>query len=149
MEISSVFSQHRIYPKQALTSKKRALETVSALFTESEQSLDANEIFSALIARERLGSTGLGKGIAIPHCHLENCEHAMGMLVTLAAPIEFDAIDEQPVDILFVLVVPDGQEAMHLDILAALAEKLSDDSILSKLRKTTDQETIYQLICGE
>jgi len=77
--------------------------------------LDENQIFNNLVARERLGSTGIGQGIAIPHCRLEDCKRVVGALLTLSEPIDFDAIDNEPVDLLFVLLVPRTRPANTLN----------------------------------
>ncbi len=124
-------------------SKKRVLETASKLIAEQAQGLAAEEIFSGLIGRERLGSTGIGSGIAIPHCRLENATQATGMMVKLAEPIDFDAIDNQPVDLLFVLLVPSEATEDHLQTLAMLAELFSRAEVLAALRDTTSDQALF------
>ena len=88
-------------------SKKRLFETIARAIGDDQMSLPASEIFTQLIGREKLGSTGLGQGIAIPHCRIGNCTKPLGTLVTLDSPIAFDAPDDKPVDLLFVLLVPE------------------------------------------
>ncbi|MBX2807948.1 MAG: PTS sugar transporter subunit IIA [Cellvibrionaceae bacterium] len=146
MDITSILSPSRVYCHQEFSSKKRALETIATRFAEEYSHLDSNQIFSALIARERLGSTGLGKGIAIPHCHIHDCQATLGMLMTLKTPIDFDAIDNRPIDIIFVLLVPEGEAQMHLNTLAALAKTLSNEQKLAELRRITSAEKLYQLM---
>jgi PTS system nitrogen regulatory IIA component len=126
-------------------SKKRLFETVARIVSEDQLSLPYDEVLDKLIAREKLGSTGLGQGIAIPHCRAGNCTHPLGTLVTLAEPIDFDAPDDQPVDLLFVLLVPDEAHQQHLDILANIARLFSQQEFCRKLRSARDNQTLYEL----
>jgi len=128
------------------TSKKRVLELIASQVSQQNPELDENQIFNNLIARERLGSTGIGQGIAIPHCRLENCRHVIGMLVTLTQGIPFDAIDNQPVDLLFVLIVPQEATSEHLELLSQLAERFNNRTLCDKLRQCGDSQSLYQAI---
>ncbi|GHD25788.1 PTS IIA-like nitrogen regulatory protein PtsN [Parahalioglobus pacificus] len=125
-------------------SKKRLLQTVAQLIAEDQISLDATELFTQLVAREKLGSTGLGDGIAIPHCRIENCVHPLGTLVTLDKPVPFDSPDGQPVDLMFVLLVPDEAHQEHLDILASLARLFSQTDFCDTLRSQAEPAQLYQ-----
>jgi PTS system nitrogen regulatory IIA component len=100
------------------------------------------------LAREKMGSTGIGNGIAIPHGRLPDITEPIAVLVKCEEPIAFDAIDNQPVDILFALLVPADQCQQHLSTLSAMAEKLSDKAILKQLRKSSDETELYQVITG-
>ena len=124
-------------------SKKRLFETAARIISNDQLSLPYEAIFSHLIAREKLGSTGLGKGIAIPHCRIGNCTHAMGALITLEDPIQFDAPDGESVDILFVLLVPEEAEQQHLDILAGIAGLFSQPDFCDALRAAQDTEALH------
>lgn len=124
-------------------SKKRLFETLARMFSEDQLSLPYNAVFSSLIAREKLGSTGLGLGIAIPHCRVPNCAHAMGTLVTLTEAIDFDAPDGQPVDVLFALLVPAEAQQEHLDILAGIAGLFSQPDFCEGLRAAADAEALF------
>ncbi|MCL4104206.1 UNVERIFIED_CONTAM: hypothetical protein GTU68_035068 [Idotea baltica] len=124
-------------------SKKRLFETAARIISNDQLSLPYDAIFSHLIAREKLGSTGLGKGIAIPHCRIGNCTQAMSALITLEDPIQFDAPDSQGVDILFVLLVPEEAEQQHLDILAGVAGLFSQSDFCDALRAAKDPETLH------
>jgi len=124
-------------------SKKRLFETAARIISNDQLSLPYDAIFSHLIAREKLGSTGLGSGIAIPHCRIGNCTHAMGALITLENPIQFDAPDGQEVDILFVLLVPEEAEQQHLDILAGIASLFSQTDYCNELRAATDPQALH------
>ncbi|NVK44115.1 MAG: PTS IIA-like nitrogen regulatory protein PtsN [Oceanospirillaceae bacterium] len=124
-------------------SKKRVLETASKIIAENTEGVAAEDIFSGLIGRERLGSTGIGSGIAIPHCRLDSATQAIGMLIKLEEPIDFDAIDNQPVDLLFLLLVPSEASDEHLQTLAMLAELFSRQDVLSTLRDTSTDQQLY------
>lgn len=131
------------------SSKKRILETLAAKIARQHPELDENQIFNNLIARERLGSTGIGQGIAIPHCRLEGCEKVIGALATLDDGIGFDAIDNEPVDLLFVLIVPSEATSEHLELLSQLAEKFNDSALCARLRHSTSAEELYDIITGQ
>lgn len=146
MKISDLVTADNILFKSECHSKKRVLEAAATQLGERSDSLDENKLFSALIARERLGSTGLGNGIAIPHCHIADIAKPTSLLITLAEPIDFDSVDDKPVDILFVLVVPDGQEQQHLDTLASIVECFSNANLMEQLRSADSEETLQQLI---
>jgi PTS system nitrogen regulatory IIA component len=128
-----------------VTSKKRALEQVALLF-ENNQGLERAHLFDSLFARERLGSTGLGHGVAVPHGRIKNVKKPLAAFMRLAHPVAFDAPDGQPVDILLVLVVPQEATQQHLDILAEVAQSLSDESIVQALRSETDATRVHALL---
>jgi PTS system nitrogen regulatory IIA component len=124
-------------------SKKRALEILANTIAQDIPAIDADELFRRLIAREKLGSTGIGHGIAIPHCRIEQCTDTMGALITLKHPIDFDAIDAEPVDILFAMLVPEDAHSEHLQTLASLAAKLSDDEYRARLRAADSDASLF------
>ncbi|MFE8072114.1 PTS IIA-like nitrogen regulatory protein PtsN [Marinobacteraceae bacterium S3BR75-40.1] len=128
------------------SSKKRILEIIAARIAEHYAELDENQIFNNLIARERLGSTGIGQGIAIPHCRLQGCSRVIGALITLGDTIPFDAIDNEPVDLLFVLIVPQEATSEHLELLSQLAEKFNDRSLCERLRHCDNANDLYNAI---
>ena len=129
-------------------SKKKVLELISDLAAAQYPTLSSQEIFESLVAREKMGSTGIGNGIAIPHGRLTDITQPIAILVKCEEPIAFDAIDKQPVDILFALLVPADQCQQHLSTLSCMAEKLSDKQVLKQLRKTHDETELYQVIIG-
>lgn len=129
----------------AVTSKKRALEQASLLF-ENHQGLERAQVFDSLFARERLGSTGLGHGVAVPHGRINKINKPLAAFMRLARPVTFDAPDNQPVDILLVLVVPQEATQQHLDILAEVAQSLSDESVIEVLRKETDATRVHKVL---
>ena len=146
MEIDSILSPDCVLFKQQCNSKKRILENIASHLCDLHPILDPGNVFSALIARERLGSTGIGHGIAIPHCRIKGSTKTIGVLVTLETPIDFNAIDNEPVDIIFVLVVPDDNDEEHLQTLATLAEAFSNTNRLNKIRQATDSQELYHII---
>ncbi len=131
------------------SSKKKLFETIARIISEDQPSLPYDEVFAQLIAREKLGSTGLGQGIAIPHCRVSHCTDPLGTLLTLEEPVDFEAPDDQPVDLLFVLLVPEEAHQQHLDILAGIARLFSQPEFCAGLRAATDSATLYGLATAE
>ncbi|MGB1140051.1 MAG: PTS IIA-like nitrogen regulatory protein PtsN [Halioglobus sp.] len=129
-------------------SKKRLFETIAGIVSDDYPGLPQHEVLDQLNARERLGSTGMGEGIAIPHCRVANCASPIGALLTLEEAIDYDAPDERPVDLLFVLLVPEEAHQEHLDILAEVARLFSQHDFCKRLRGTTDDRTLYDLACA-
>ncbi|TQV80172.1 PTS IIA-like nitrogen regulatory protein PtsN [Exilibacterium tricleocarpae] len=144
MQIESILAPRRTQCRVAGISKKRVLEALAGLMSRDLPMLGTRDLFGHLIARERLGSTGIGKGIAIPHCRIENCTGTVGGLITLAKPVDYDAIDNEPVDIVFVLLVPEEAQEAHLQTLAALAERLSNRDYCNRLRRAETDQALYQ-----
>lgn len=132
-----------------IQSKKRLLEYIAELFATRHEHVEATDIFERLIERERLGSTGLGKGIALPHARIEGLEQARAVFVRLAEGIDFDAIDNQPVDLVIALLVPANANDAHLQILAGLAGFFSNEDNCAALRDNDDtQQLVDNLIIG-
>lgn len=146
MNIASLLSTDMILCKHSTSSKKRILEDIAEHLGGQYPNLNANTLFSALIAREKLGSTGIGNGIAIPHCRISECDNTIAMLITLDNSIDFDAIDNQNIDIVFVLLVPEGDNANHLKTLASIAEKFSDETVLAHIRHAENPNEIIQAL---
>ena len=130
-------------------SKKRALEQIANLISSQVPELEMQDVFEALIAREKLGSTGFGNGIAIPHCRLEGCDTPVSALLHLEKPIDFDAIDGAPVDLLFVLLVPQAATDAHLELLRQIASMLDRKDVRDKLRSASSNEALYQVVLDE
>ncbi|WP_248748890.1 PTS IIA-like nitrogen regulatory protein PtsN [Pseudomonas sp. MWU15-20650] len=130
-------------------SKKRALEQIANLIGREVPELDTQAVYEALIAREKLGSTGFGNGIAIPHCRLKGCENPVSALLHLDHPIDFDAIDGAPVDLLFVLLVPEAATDAHLELLRQIASMLDRKEVRDKLRSAKGNEALYQVVLDE
>jgi PTS system nitrogen regulatory IIA component len=145
----SLLSPRRTLCHAPGNSKKRLFETIARLISEDQLSLPYDDVLDHLIAREKLGSTGLGNGIAIPHCRIGNCSQALGTLITLAEPIGFDSPDDQPVDLLFILLVPQEANQEHLDTLARIAGLFSQPDFCQQLRAADDSTSLYQLAAGQ
>jgi PTS system nitrogen regulatory IIA component len=128
-----------------VASKKRVFEQVGQLF-ENNQSIARREVFDSLFAREKLGSTGLGQGIAIPHGRIKELKEAVGAVVRMRQPIPFDAPDQQNVSIIFVLLVPDRATDLHLQILSELAQMFSDKSFRERLLGAPTAAELHRLI---
>jgi PTS system nitrogen regulatory IIA component len=144
MKIQSILSPVRTFCGAHGTSKKRVLENIAQSICDDISYLDPDDIFENLIAREKLGSTGLGNGIAIPHCRISNCSAVIGSLITLDQSIDFSAIDNQDVDVLFVLLVPEEAHDEHLNVLASLAQRFSDPAFCQLLRQANNNQALYQ-----
>lgn len=129
-------------------SKKRVLETIAKIVSDDQPDLPYNNVLDQLIAREKLGSTGMGQGIAIPHCRVGDCVEPIGTLLTLEEPVPFDSPDDQPVDLLFVLLVPEEAHQQHLDILADVARLLNQEDLCRRLRAAKDNLSLYNIACG-
>jgi PTS system nitrogen regulatory IIA component len=147
-DLSTVLTPGRTLCKAPCVSKKRLFESAAELIGEVHQELASSEVFASLLAREKLGSTALGEGIAIPHCRVSHCTAALGTLITLEEPIDFDAPDGKPVDILFVLLVPEEAHQEHLTILAGLAELLSNKEFCQGLREASDSQELHRFAVG-
>lgn len=126
------------------SSKKRILQKASEFIHENLVSIDSEELFEHLTARERLGSTGIGEGIAIPHCRCNKVNETTGCLIKLKEPLDFDAADGQPVDILFVLIVPEDATDEHLETLAQLAQLLNQPEFRNRLRQSQTSDELFQ-----
>lgn len=146
MRIPEILSTDRILCNADLSSKKSALEALSKLMASSEPSLTYTEIFDCLNARERLGSTGIGNGIAIPHGRFQHIKQPVAAFLQLKSGIDYDAIDQKPVDLLFGLLVPSESTDEHLQILSCLAEMFSDSTLIDRLRFVSSPEKIYKTL---
>ena len=143
--MTEILSPKRTVCRATGASKKRLFETIARIISEDQPSLVYDEVFSQLIAREKLGSTGLGQGIAIPHCRLDSCQQPLGTLLSLDQVVDFDAPDDQPVDLLFALLVPGEAHQQHLDILANVAQLFSKSSFCQDLRAAQDNQTLFDI----
>lgn len=139
------FTAEAIAYKLKVESKKRLLERISE-YAASAYNLDADLIYEHLLARERMGATGLGEGLAIPHCRLDDIVLPTMVFATLAAPIDYDAVDSKPVDIAWALLVPTHANTAHLQVLAAIAHFLKQTDLTEALRQAPDATSLFQLI---
>jgi len=146
MQIAEILKPERIAIGTGISSKKGVLEELARLIAMDTPDLTQIEVFDSLCARERLGSTGLGHGVAIPHGRLKGGKHTLGAFIRLNDGIDYDAVDQQPVDLLFALLVPEESTDEHLQILARLAEMFSDTELVRKLRYTSSSDRLYELL---
>ena len=143
--ISELLSPANVILDMEASSKKRAFEQVGAAI-EKTSGIAGNIVFESLFAREKLGSTGLGEGIAIPHGRIKGLKNAIGCLVRMKTPIAFDAPDGNPVSLMFVLLVPEQATDLHLQILGELAQMFSEPSLRQKILSSHDLQQVYLLI---
>lgn len=146
LQLSSVLTPECTRSGVHCQSKKRALEIISELAAK-QLGLPSQVVFEAVLTRERMGSTGIGNGIAIPHGKIEeDAVNAVGVFIQLETPIVFDSIDNQPVDLLFALLVPAGQTKTHLHTLSLVAKRLADKNICRRLRLASSDAELYSII---
>ncbi|MDL5037312.1 PTS sugar transporter subunit IIA [Comamonas resistens] len=143
--LASILPAAQVLVSVDVTSKKRAFEEAGLLF-ESLHGLSRALITDSLFARERLGSTGLGHGVAIPHGRIKGLTAPMAAVFQLGTPIGFDAPDEQPVNLLIFLLVPEAATQKHLEILSEIAELLSDSQLRERLKSSSDAQQLYNMI---
>jgi len=129
------------------SSKKRLFEQAGLLF-ENHDGIARSLVFDSLFARERLGSTGLGQGVAIPHGRIKGLKEALGAFIRLGQPIPFDAPDGAPVSLVFVLLVPEKATEKHLQILSELAQMFSDRTLREAMSAAADAQALYQLVAA-
>lgn len=146
-DITHILSQERTCNDVAARSRKRVLEKASDLLCEGNEQLSGRTLFDELLARERLGSTGLGDGVAIPHCRIA-CDEIRAAFLKLKEPIDYDAPDGQPVDLLFVFVVPTAENHAHLEVLADLARIFGEPDNRARLRRATSSTELYEELIG-
>ncbi len=136
----------RIGNSLEIGSKKRLLEALSEFLASDHPSLDPETVFEHLLERERLGSTGLGHGIALPHARMKEVTEAVGAFAQLQDGVDFDAIDDKPVDLAFALLVPESADEMHLQLLAQLASMFNDPQLRQGLREASSSDQILELL---
>src|SRR5258705_6803686 len=145
MEIDELLTPDSVIPRLRATSKKQALQELSKRAAEVS-GLSERQIFDVLLERERLGTTGVGNGIAIPHGKLPGLSRLYGLFARLEHPVDFDSIDEQPVDLIFLLLAPEAAGADHLKALARVSRLLRDADVARKLRDSRDADALYAVL---
>ncbi len=145
MEIEEILPSEGVIADLKATSKKQALQEL-ARRAQALTSVQDRQIFEALLERERLGTTGVGLGIAIPHAKMADLDRLYGIFARLDQPIDFDAVDDQPVDLVFVLLAPESAGADHLKALARVSRLLRDKGMCAKLRGTDNPDALYALL---
>ena len=143
-QIASLLTTDNVVVGLEASSKKRVFEQVGLLF-ENNQGLARSVVYDALFAREKLGSTGLGLGVAIPHGRIKGLKQATGAFVRLQTPVPFESPDGNPVDLVFVLLVPEAATDQHLALLSELAQMFSERAFRQKLYAAADANALHQL----
>ncbi len=145
--VAKLLSPEDVVIDLQVSSKKRLFEQVGLMF-ENQHALARSLVFDSLFARERLGSTGLGQGVAIPHGRIKGLKEALGALIRLAQPVPFDAPDGNAVTLVFVLLVPEKATEKHLQILSELAQMFSDKALREAMSRAADAAALHQLIAA-
>ena len=146
MQLSEILTTSCTRCHVAVTSKKRILEKICQLAAIHVSEIEQDELLESLLDREKMGSTGIGNGIAIPHGRLPNSSKAVAVLITTEKAIDFDAIDNREVDIFVALFVPENSCQEHLNTLQNIARLFSDKKIIKQVRKCNDDQALYNLI---
>jgi PTS system nitrogen regulatory IIA component len=145
MDLSDLIKPDAILASLKANSKKQALQALAEKAAEMT-GLDEREIFETLVQRERLGSTGVGGGIAIPHGKLAKLDRIFGLFARLPKPIDFEALDDQPVDLIFLLLAPESAGADHLKALARIARLFREPGVVGKLRASADKSALFAVL---
>lgn len=145
MELTEILSPDAVMSALNATSKKHLMQEIAQRAADLH-GLDARVAFEALLERERLGPTGVGRGVAIPHARLDGVEGIIGAFARCQRPVEFDAVDDEPVDLVFALFAPEDAGANHLRALARVSRCLRDQAICAKLRAAEDASAIYAVL---
>ena len=145
MELKDFLEPEAVRFVPQITSKKRLLQDISEQAA-SLYKLDSEMVFNALIEREKLGSTGVGKGVAIPHARFESFDRVYGLFTRLEKPLEFESMDSQPVDLIFTILAPQREGADHLKALAVVSRTLRSENTCSNLRSNSDDAALYSLL---
>ncbi len=145
--VAKLLPLHNVLPELAASSKKRLFEQVGLLY-ENQHGIARSVVYESLFARERLGSTGLGQGVAIPHGRIKGLKDALGAFVRLAHPVPFDAPDGKPVSFAFTLLVPEHASEKHLEILSELAQMFGDRTLREAMAGAADAAALHQIICA-
>ncbi|WP_299348964.1 PTS sugar transporter subunit IIA [uncultured Shimia sp.] len=145
MDLSTILKPEAVKVVSAASSKKRLLHAIGDL-AESAYNLDAPRVVEALMDRENLGPTGVGHGVALPHARLDGLETVVGTFILLEKPVDFSAVDRQPVDIAFALFAPEEAGVEHLKALALVSRTLRDTTLRTKIRANQDASTLYSIL---
>lgn len=143
MNIDDILTLDRTFCRIGATSRKRALEQVAMKLAANQPTIDAEQLFTSLIAREKIGSTALGHGIAIPHCRMKDCSKIVGGLFLLNDAIDFESPDRSQVNLLFVLIVPEEEASEHLKVLAMLASRFDSEQYREALFAANNAEELF------
>lgn len=145
MELADILSKDCVLASAKATSKRQLLQLFAEKAGEAAH-IDSQVVFETLMNREKLGSTGLGNGIAIPHGKIKGLDKVVAVFARLDQPIEFDAVDDQPIDLAFMLLAPEGSGADHLKALSRVARCLRSDHMVEELRSSRDREKLFDVL---
>lgn len=148
MDLGDILAEDAVVDDLNVSSKKQLLQAIAERASELT-GLSAREIFDTILQREKLGSTGVGNGIAIPHGKFAKFDRIVGVFAKLDEPIEFDALDERPVDVVFLLLAPESAGADHLKALSRIARVLRDPTRIGQIRASGNAKAIYALLVNE
>ncbi|RME65399.1 MAG: PTS IIA-like nitrogen-regulatory protein PtsN [Alphaproteobacteria bacterium] len=145
MDIDDLIAPEAVLADLKASSKKQALQLMCAVAAKLT-GIEERSIFQTVLEREKLGTTGVGQGVAVPHGKMAEVEKITGVFAHLAKPIDFDAVDQQPVDLIFLLLAPENAGADHLKALARISRLLRDKAVCDKMRGTKDSDALYALL---
>ena len=148
MHLQDIINRDAVLCNAHARSKKHCLEILSELLVRSQPDIPAEDIFESLIERERLGCTSLDVGVAFPRCRVKGIDHCVAAMVKLSEPIDFDATDGEPVDLVFGLMVPSEVDDSHHADICNIAELLSDRALRVRLRDATTSSELYDALCA-
>ncbi len=146
MLLKNILQPSQVIYNSEINSKKQVLQQISNIFSEQAPWLKNKDIFNSLLERERIGSTAVGHGIAIPHCRLQDISKPVGTLLVLKNNIDFNSVDNQPVNIIFALMMPEKNHKLHLQLLGRIAEVLNQESIRTEISKIQDSSELFDII---
>jgi PTS system nitrogen regulatory IIA component len=147
MFLTSLLDRHAILGNVSVNSKRQGLQMVADVAAR-QLGLDSAEVHQALLEREKLGSTGVGLGVAVPHAALKGLDRMHGIFVRLETPVDYDSIDDMPVDLIFALLAPENAGTEHLRALAKVSRVLRQKDLREQLRKTDKPDALYALLTG-
>lgn len=148
MALSDLIPGNGVSVELGASSRKQVLQSMSELAADAT-GLNARVIFDAVLQRERLGSTGVGQGVAIPHARLAGVDHVQGFFARLRTPVDFESIDGRPADLVFLLLAPEGSGAEHLKALARVSRLFRREDIRQRLRAAPDADAVHAVLAGE
>lgn len=148
MLLEDIIKPDRVLCNAHARSKKHCLEILSELLVRAHPEIASEDVFGSLIERERLGCTGLGEGVAFPHCRAEGLDSNIGALMKLSEPVEFDAADGEAVDLVFGLIVPAEVNEQHQANIHFISELLADHDLRERLRSASSSNDLYRALCG-
>lgn len=148
MDVSEILPLESVYAPLRVQSKKRLFQEIAQIAA-SGYGLDEGTVSTLLQERETLGPTGVGRGVALPHARTEGIGAVKGIFLRLETPIDFDAVDRKPVDLVFALLAPGDSGADHLKALARVSRLLRDEDLCAKVRSTTDAQAIYSILTSD